>query len=101
LKAVAQALTRAARDFDVVARYGGEEFAVILPSCSWDDSLSAAERLRTAVSKVKSHATITASAGVATFPGHRLSEMTGGQEPTADQVPRAIPLRRARSKKRA
>jgi two-component system cell cycle response regulator len=70
LKDVAQALTRAARDFDVVARYGGEEFAIILPSCSWEDSLAAAERLRKAVSKAKSHAAVTASAGVATFPAH-------------------------------
>lgn len=138
LKDVAQALIRAARDFDVVARYGGEEFAIILPSCSWDDSLSAAERLRTAVS-VKSHATITASAGVATFPGHAsdgpaliraadialyeskkagrdrvtrweplggpqsepVSEMTGGRKAKAGQLSRPIPLRRARSKKRA
>jgi diguanylate cyclase (GGDEF)-like protein len=70
LKDVAQALIRAARDFDVVARYGGEEFAVLLPSCSWEDSLPAAERLRQAVSTVRSRTAITASAGVSTFPAH-------------------------------
>jgi diguanylate cyclase (GGDEF)-like protein len=70
LKDVARALTRAARDFDIVARYGGEEFAVILPACSWEDSLPAAERLRKAIAEVRSHATVTASAGVATFPIH-------------------------------
>jgi diguanylate cyclase (GGDEF)-like protein len=139
LKDVAQTLTRAARDFDVVARYGGEEFAVILPSCSWEDSLSAAERLRKAISKVKSHAAVTASAGVATFPTHAsdgatliraadialyeskkagrdrvtrweppggsrkkpVSEMLRREEPNAEPVPHPIPLRRARSKKRA
>jgi diguanylate cyclase (GGDEF)-like protein len=131
LKAVAQALTRAARDFDIVARYGGEEFAVILPSCSWEDSLSAAERLRKAVSEVRSHAAVTASAGVATFPIHAADgaaviraadialyeskkagrdrvtrweppgEAQGGASLNSDRASRPIPLRRARSKKRA
>ncbi|MGH2681927.1 MAG: diguanylate cyclase [Actinomycetota bacterium] len=70
LQAVARTLSRAARDFDLVARYGGEEFAVILPTCSWEDSLLAADRLRKAVGKARSHAPVTGSAGVASFPAH-------------------------------
>jgi diguanylate cyclase (GGDEF)-like protein len=142
LKAVARALTRTARDFDVVARYGGEEFAVILPACSWEDSLSAADRLRKAVAQVRSHTPITASAGVATFPVHATdgaalirsadialyeskkagrdrvtrweppgdaqseTSLPAGEDPVrgetgAQHARRPIPLRRARSAKRA
>jgi diguanylate cyclase (GGDEF)-like protein len=68
LRQVARALVRSARDYDTVARYGGEEFAVILPATSWEDSTSAATRLRVAVSRVSSPSPVTASAGVATFP---------------------------------
>ena len=68
LRGVAAALDRVCRGFDTVARYGGEEFAVILPGCTTDESINAAERLREAVSKVEAAAPITASAGVATYP---------------------------------
>jgi diguanylate cyclase (GGDEF)-like protein len=68
LRQVARALVGSARDYDTVARYGGEEFAVILPATSWEDSTSAATRLRVAVSRVSSPSPVTASAGVATFP---------------------------------
>ena len=71
LRDVAAALAEQSRDFDTVARYGGEEFAVILPACSSRESLIAAERLREAVSKLEGlAASVTASAGVATFPTH-------------------------------
>lgn len=71
LRRVAQALTEESRDFDTVARYGGEEFAVILPACSWRESLIAAERLRKAVSRIDGiEGEVTASAGVATYPTH-------------------------------
>jgi diguanylate cyclase (GGDEF)-like protein/PAS domain S-box-containing protein len=68
LKAVADALVGACRDFDVVARYGGEEFAVILPKCLTEESGITTERLRKGVSEVKASRRITASAGAATFP---------------------------------
>ena len=71
LKKVAAALADKSRDFDTVARYGGEEFAVILPACSSRESLIAAERLRKAVSEIEGlPASVTASAGVATYPVH-------------------------------
>ena len=73
LQAVADALLEACREFDTVARYGGEEFAVILPGCSTKQSAAAAERLREAVAKVKVQTSITASAGVSTFPNNAKS----------------------------
>lgn len=71
LKEVARNLQAGCRLFDTPARYGGEEFAVILPSCGWRESLAVGERLRKHISPIESLApmtTITASAGVATFP---------------------------------
>jgi two-component system cell cycle response regulator len=70
LRNVAAALAIECRDFDTPARYGGEEFAVVLPGCGPDEALGIAERLRKAVSAAPSIVPITASAGVATFPGH-------------------------------
>lgn len=70
LRGLAGALGAHCRDFDTIARYGGEEFAVILPSCTLDESPIVAERLRGAVSEVKTLTTVTASAGSATFPVH-------------------------------
>ncbi|MGB8650182.1 MAG: sensor domain-containing diguanylate cyclase [Mycobacteriales bacterium] len=69
LRNVAAALSCECRDFDTAARYGGEEFAVILPGCGPDEALPIAERLRLAVSGAPSVVPITASAGVATYPG--------------------------------
>jgi two-component system, cell cycle response regulator len=70
LKLVAEVLASACRDFDTAARYGGEEFAVILPSCSSAESLVVAERLRESIAGIETVTPVTASAGVATFPGH-------------------------------
>jgi diguanylate cyclase (GGDEF)-like protein len=70
LRNVAAALAIECRDFDTPARYGGEEFAVVLPGCGPDEAMKIAERLRNAVSAAPSIVPITASAGVATFPGH-------------------------------
>ncbi len=70
LRNVAAALTIECRDFDTPARYGGEEFAVILPGCGPDEALEIAERLRRAVATAPAVVPITASAGVATYPGH-------------------------------
>ena len=70
LRNVAAALAIECRDFDTPARYGGEEFAVVLPGCAPEEALKIAERLRAAVSAAPSIVPITASAGVATFPGH-------------------------------
>lgn len=70
LRNVAAALAIECRDFDTPARYGGEEFAVVLPGCGPEEAMGIAERLRQAVSAAPSIVPITASAGVATFPGH-------------------------------
>jgi diguanylate cyclase (GGDEF)-like protein len=70
LRNVAAALTIECRDFDTPARYGGEEFAIVLPGCGPEEAVTIAERLRAAVSKAPSVVPITASAGVATYPGH-------------------------------
>ncbi len=69
LRNVAAALAIECRDFDTPARYGGEEFAVVLPGCAPEEAFGIAERLRAAVAAAPSVVPITASAGVATFPG--------------------------------
>jgi diguanylate cyclase len=45
LQAVAEELVLSMRSMDTAARIGGEEFAVILPECSPDDAVSAANRI--------------------------------------------------------
>ncbi|MDQ3940271.1 MAG: sensor domain-containing diguanylate cyclase [Actinomycetota bacterium] len=70
LRQTGHTLAAGCRDFDTAARYGGEEFAVIMPSCSPVESLPAADRLRTSLSRMDVPVAITASAGVATFPTH-------------------------------
>ena len=70
LRNVAFALSCECRDFDTPARYGGEEFAVVLPGCGPEEAHRIAERLRQSVSAAPSVATVTASAGVATYPVH-------------------------------
>jgi diguanylate cyclase (GGDEF)-like protein len=39
-------LTQYLRPYDAVGRYGGEEFLLVLPSCSTQEALNVAERLR-------------------------------------------------------
>jgi diguanylate cyclase (GGDEF)-like protein len=70
---LAQVLTRAVRNEDVVARFGGEEFAIILRAIGVDPAAQMADRLRRAVenataslNSVKLKATV--SIGVAGFP---------------------------------
>jgi diguanylate cyclase (GGDEF)-like protein/putative nucleotidyltransferase with HDIG domain/PAS domain S-box-containing protein len=47
---VAERITSAIREYDVLARFGGEEFVVLLPGISADDELRAAgERVRRAI----------------------------------------------------
>ena len=77
LQAVAAALRRCVRRVDTVARFGGEEFCVILPRQGRTEAFEVAEKLRVALQSLElpAHAAnaempgITASIGVATFPG--------------------------------
>ncbi|GEM49285.1 diguanylate cyclase [Deinococcus cellulosilyticus] len=64
------------RNEDVACRYGGEEFTLLLPGCSYEESLQRAEQIREATSRLQVHAqgrivgNITCSMGVAAFPDH-------------------------------
>lgn len=73
LAQVGDALTKACRESDTPARYGGEEFAVLMPGCSPEEAVYAAERLRKRIAEMTSVRAITFSAGIATFPIHALS----------------------------
>jgi diguanylate cyclase (GGDEF)-like protein len=73
LKIVANTLTGAVRDHDIVARYGGEEFAIILKDTSNQLAVDIAERVRLAVATLPKGAMkcpVTLSLGVATMPDH-------------------------------
>lgn len=61
LRAVAAAIQSSIRDRDVAGRVGGEEFAVLLVGCGKTHAGAAAERMREAIAKTGS----TASIGVA------------------------------------
>jgi diguanylate cyclase (GGDEF)-like protein len=70
LVALAELTTATARSSDVVCRLGGEEFAVIMPSCSTDDALGFAERLRErlAETEFESAGSVTVSIGISQGP---------------------------------
>jgi diguanylate cyclase (GGDEF)-like protein len=70
LRKVGAVLADACRQSDTSARYGGEEFAVLLPTCRKDEALDAAERIRSLIAQIDGPVSITASAGVATYPVH-------------------------------
>src|SRR3954453_16677009 len=65
LKAVAGALERATREYDVAARFGGDEFCVVLPETELDGALVVAERIRTLVEQAPADVALTVSIGVA------------------------------------
>jgi diguanylate cyclase (GGDEF)-like protein len=68
LRQIAHALQMCGREYDTIARYGGEEFAAVLPGCSSGLALQVADRLRLAIQDAATDVTVTASAGVATYP---------------------------------
>lgn len=75
LKAVADALRKEARDYDVVGRFGGEEFMILLPGLDPGDITAIAERFRRCISSLivgspdhHEPVMVTASAGAVTFP---------------------------------
>jgi diguanylate cyclase (GGDEF)-like protein len=84
LKAVADALSRQTRGYDLVGRFGGEEFMVLLPGHDPLDLPTTVERFRQSINDllVRSPDTqelvkVTASAGVVAFPagGQDLDEL--------------------------
>jgi diguanylate cyclase (GGDEF)-like protein len=70
LQAVGQAICSAVRDRDLAYRYGGDEFAILIPNTDHDVAMLVAERVGSAVAKVRpaNDGSLTASAGVACYP---------------------------------
>jgi two-component system cell cycle response regulator len=68
LRALATGLSENLRPFDTAARFGGEEFAVLLPTCSVQESPVAAERIRRRAVASTPIPGVTTSAGAATYP---------------------------------
>jgi diguanylate cyclase (GGDEF)-like protein len=69
LKAVARALVRVTREYDVAARFGGDEFCVLLPETELQGALVVAERIRALVEETATEPPVTVSVGVATQRG--------------------------------
>jgi two-component system cell cycle response regulator len=74
LRTVAGFLQSAIRSVDIVARYGGEEFVVVLPETDFPGGMVFAERVLAQIARHPFGAThgplsITASVGVAVYPG--------------------------------
>jgi diguanylate cyclase (GGDEF)-like protein len=67
----AEVMRLSVREVDICARYGGEEFVIILPQCGREDAIDVAERIREAIASepVAKVGQVTASIGVATYPG--------------------------------
>jgi two-component system cell cycle response regulator len=73
LSAVADAIRKGRRCYDIAARYGGEEFVLVLPSTPLQGGITVAEELRRIVRKISfgpplEKLSVTISAGVAAFP---------------------------------
>ena len=75
LRAIAERVRLMTRRSDVLARYGGEEFVLLLPDTSADVALEKLEEIRAEVQALVielprglGQATLTLSAGIATFP---------------------------------
>ncbi len=75
LRTIADRFRQMTRRSDVVARYGGEEFVFLLPDTSADMAFDKLEQIRASVEGLKillpkgqGEASLTVSAGIATFP---------------------------------
>jgi diguanylate cyclase (GGDEF)-like protein len=67
LRRTAATLQTERRAYDIAARYGGEELALIAPGLGADDAAALGERIRAAIAA--NGCGVTASVGVATYPG--------------------------------
>ncbi len=66
---VGKAIMQATRGLDTPARYGGEEFSVLLPECTLEGALEAAERIRKRLAAAEvTGGPVTLSIGVAVYP---------------------------------
>ncbi len=73
LRRLSYALLRTTRAIDHVARVGGEEFTILAPESDTAGTLALAERLRRAIEiEFSGSEALTASCGVASFPGNGL-----------------------------
>jgi diguanylate cyclase (GGDEF)-like protein len=75
LRVMAKRLTAQGRGSDIVCRYGGEEFLMVFPDMALDMACARAESLRTTIAATpitsgRVTLRVTASFGVACFPGH-------------------------------
>lgn len=84
LKAVADALRKQCREYDIVGRFGGEEFMILVPGVDAAELMTIAERFRQCVGSLivtspDNHqpVTVTVSAGAVVYPqsGHDLDEL--------------------------
>ena len=77
LQSLAELLRSHLRQYDTAARFGGEEFSLVLPETAPVEAAGVAERIRTAIGKMKfagniEKLQITASIGVATTPNRKI-----------------------------
>jgi diguanylate cyclase (GGDEF)-like protein len=74
LAQIANIIRNSSREVDLSFRYGGDEFAVIFPNTTIDNGVMVAERIRQNIEKEmgSQNATITASIGLASWPGDGL-----------------------------
>lgn len=72
LRQLADCFRQELRGVDTAARFGGDEFALILPQAYADGALIVAERLRARIEQINipNFGNLTASLGIATFPGN-------------------------------
>ncbi len=80
LRTVAGFLQSAIRSVDIVARYGGEEFVVVLPETGFAGGMVFAERVLAQIARHPFGAThgplsITASVGIAVYPGEGIGSV--------------------------
>ncbi len=78
LRRLAQIMSEAIRESDLLARYGGEEFVVLTPDTGLDGAYRLAEKVRTAIAESsfvldesRRPTRVTVSIGVAEFMGNR------------------------------